>query len=68
MTFYSDCQSEFIIVSLIIALGVTPGENDLVEIRAIKYYTEKYSLYPSWSVKCISVNNGTDKHLNQLDI
>ena len=68
MTFYSDCQSEFIIVSLIIALGVTPGENDLVEITAITYDTEKYSLYPSWSVKCISVNNGTDKHLNQLDI
>lgn len=55
-------------MSLIIALGVTPGENDLVEIRAIKYDTEKYNLYPKCSVKCISVNNDTDKHLNQLEI
>lgn len=27
-------------MSLIIALGVTPGENDLAQIRALKYNTE----------------------------
>lgn len=55
-------------MSLIIALRVTPGKNDLVEIRALKYTLKISNLFSLGSVKYISGNNDTDKHLNQLEI
>lgn len=55
-------------MSLIIVLEVTPGENDLVEIRALKCNSENTTFISSISrsMKHILTKNGIYVHLNLL--
>lgn len=50
MTFsFQTAKVSFISMSLIIVLEVTPGKNDLVEIRALKCNTENITFISSIS-------------------
>lgn len=63
-----DYEVNFISMSLIIVLEVTPGENDLVEIRALKCNTENITFISNinQSMKYVLTKNDIYVHLNLL--